>query len=445
MLSVGVLVPVEAGRLGQSFLFAQELKDLAKQLINNQATITPLEEFWETHKSKEESSGAIENLATQRSRASSSTSLSIPNAAYSLAPHHPALALPELLQTFGPLIFPVYRAVLLQKRILIMGEAPVEIICDYVYCLSILSSISKTDASRIPNFDASKARARPLFNVGISDIPRLESLEYPWIACTTDDVLATKPQLFDVLVIMPNSSITTKYGPRIYPKVIMSNSNLTKEFPKQGHRATMRDAKRFAALKTALVNLSSAGSPNDVPTQADDTASTISSVSTLQDSRETVEPTPWSVIAYTSLVWWASAGDRRSGLMEAEELANEEDEALLRDSVSEDGTTKEVALVAYFHKLTLLIFSVLAHTIKRTGEPHQERFRDEETSEDEPLITSKNDDHPIDVTEEDIRAMGLDIWSSTDQRFVEEVVQKYWHRQATVHGGVIECCGIRLL
>jgi hypothetical protein len=48
-----------------------------------------------------------------------------------LAPHHPALSLPDMIESFGPLIFRLYRAALLRKRILLVGEAPVHQTCDF--------------------------------------------------------------------------------------------------------------------------------------------------------------------------------------------------------------------------------------------------------------------------------------------------------------------------
>ena len=48
-----------------------------------------------------------------------------------LAPFHPALSSPELIDTFGPLLFPLYRAALLRRRILIVGDAPVETACNF--------------------------------------------------------------------------------------------------------------------------------------------------------------------------------------------------------------------------------------------------------------------------------------------------------------------------
>jgi len=431
--------------------------------MNKPEEYAPLEKLWEKHKKTEEYSQSPVGDPQPREgykklRAPSTTLLQTVGIHRTLPPHHPALAIPELLQVFGPLLFPLIRAALLRKRILILGEAPVEITCNYVYGLSILSSISRTVAAHIPDFDHSKASPRSLFNVGISDIPKLENLRGPWIACTTDDVLTSKPHLFDMLVILPTASILQKQSNKSYPKLINSTPELSKQFPKQIIRATQRDARRATALKNSVQTLASgatyAYNADSTPRHhdPDDNASTTtaSSADTLIDHKEAVEPMPWSVIAYTSLVWWASAGDRRSGLMEAEELANEQDEALLRDTLAGEGTTKEVAVVAYFHKLSSLAFEVLGGAVRR----NENRYRDEQdgeengvdgTGSDSQVLLPSKDDEAVEITEEDVRAMGLDIWSEMNRRFVEEMVQLWWGGKAVVRGGSIECCGIRLM
>ena len=66
----------------------------------------------------------------RKSRSMSTGSAFVPENR-ALTPHHPALVLPELLEVFGPLIFPLFRAALLRKRILLLTEAPVEKACDF--------------------------------------------------------------------------------------------------------------------------------------------------------------------------------------------------------------------------------------------------------------------------------------------------------------------------
>ena len=48
-----------------------------------------------------------------------------------LTPFHPASSLPDFVECFGPLIFPLYRVALLRKRILFMTEAPVHTPCNF--------------------------------------------------------------------------------------------------------------------------------------------------------------------------------------------------------------------------------------------------------------------------------------------------------------------------
>lgn len=48
-----------------------------------------------------------------------------------LSANHPAISLPNFLHDFGPLVFPLYRTALLRKRILMVGEPPVERNCNF--------------------------------------------------------------------------------------------------------------------------------------------------------------------------------------------------------------------------------------------------------------------------------------------------------------------------
>ena len=54
-------------------------------------------------------------------------------------------------------------------------------------------------------------------------------------------------------------------------------------------------------------------------TYDEDASSIISQASSTLCRTSVVEPVPWSLVAYTSLVWWASAGEKRSGPNEEEE------------------------------------------------------------------------------------------------------------------------------
>lgn len=65
-----------------------------------------------------------------RNRSASDGAALIPPG-HRLSPFHPAWSLTVLLDTFGPLIFPIHRAALLRKRILISTHAPVHEACNF--------------------------------------------------------------------------------------------------------------------------------------------------------------------------------------------------------------------------------------------------------------------------------------------------------------------------
>lgn len=252
-----------------------------------------------------------------------------------------------------------------------------------------------------------------------------------------------------------------------------------------------------------------------------------------------IESTPWALIAYTSFIWWASAGEKKRGLGADDEQQvseDEQDRALLLSGQDEaeteegegqegeeslGGLSKETAIVGYFHRLTGLIFTTVSDAISRVdgedvrrgggdytkytddnenegagrGESREEAVQglglmspsdepadtaagkdaegregeDADTAvaapstgegEDEPLLpqasssktpslsSSLDEERPtalVDITSEDMAQMGLDVWSSADRSFVEELVLLWWGREAVVRGGRVECCGVRVL
>lgn len=75
-------------------------------------------------------SGPFQSGGHTRNRSvSDGTALIAPG--HTLSLYHPAWSLSILLDTFGPLIFPIYRSALLRKRILISCHAPVRQTCDF--------------------------------------------------------------------------------------------------------------------------------------------------------------------------------------------------------------------------------------------------------------------------------------------------------------------------
>jgi hypothetical protein len=106
----------------------------------------PLSEYWDAYRIGGTDSSApdspIDSPLSLRLRPGERPDLSSRNRAFSdalvldtfrpaLTPFHPASSLPAFMDSFGPLMFPLYRAALLRKRVLFMGEAPVQAACNY--------------------------------------------------------------------------------------------------------------------------------------------------------------------------------------------------------------------------------------------------------------------------------------------------------------------------
>lgn len=168
MLAVGALVPLSYGRLGKGWKHAAGLKFLAeyvclnlcngrrlnirfRTLIQDPSKKQVLEDFWVQYKihrhdespepkspdspsfdkaKRREESSVQNGVPRRRNRAVSTASALVP-LGQPLSSHHPALSLPSFLNNFGPLIFPLYKAALLRKRILLVGHAPVELACNF--------------------------------------------------------------------------------------------------------------------------------------------------------------------------------------------------------------------------------------------------------------------------------------------------------------------------
>ncbi|KAK7428629.1 hypothetical protein QQZ08_004891 [Neonectria magnoliae] len=515
MIAVGVLVPLSYGRLGRAWRHAESLKGMAAKLAEDRKNTGILEDYWTANKEKPGqvhrrlsgetpvSSPLIpsHNLGRNghtRNR-SASDGISVVPASHRLSPYHPAWSLTSLLDKFGPLIFPIHRAALLRKRILISCHAPVHEICDFVYNISVLSNIPLSVTDILPNSSPTQ-RLRPLFSIGVHDIPFLmEDFEASkrerssedavddeagsgWIACTTDSILAMKDTLWDMLVTIP-PDYSSNAVERVWPLV---------ECPRgQPVRATQRDLRRFTSLKNGLERLSVA-STNFAPPPESPSSNTPpvrrSSQSTrvVRDPRDDaveqiVEPLTWTALAYNGYMWWASAGEQ---LRSEEQEEASRDAALLADleptpmsmprpssrseplsdslsslaatrRTTSDDTSEarlELATIAYFHRLTTQILSVLGDL----ADSQDGAYTDAEDEDDSSQPSSGAENAPLrpgdlDADADAIRVdshalenMGLDVWSSSDALFVHELATKYFGRSARTESKGVEVCGVRV-
>lgn len=355
-----------------------------------------------------------------------------------------------------------------------------------VYNISVLSNIPGSVSDLLP-LEPLPARLRALFSVGVHDIPTLtqgsrnhakspahptmeDDMGYGWVAFTTDDILATKESLYDTLVTIP-PSYTKNAKNKVWPRVESKRGTEVK--------ATQRDLRRYRTLRRELrrhqirsrgqkspyspfgANSNSEDDPNSI-FPIENTQETFDDASSTSDEK-LIEPQSWSALAYSSFMWWASAGEKRADLEEEADY----DSALLRDFEHygdgspnrprssrsrgpESGTTAalEMAVIAYFHRLTALILGTLAEIIDASNDDDDGRDGEREEQEEQRLNgvvdECRRDKEAVFITSEDMARMGLDIWSEGDRRLVKELVDLYWGRQAEVQGAMVECCGIRI-
>ncbi|KAG5816971.1 hypothetical protein H9Q74_001817 [Fusarium xylarioides] len=515
MFAVGVLVPLSYGRLGRAWRHAEGLKEMAAKLAEDRKNTSILEEYWVANREKSGNgnrrlsgetpvsspslnSSPFPRKTHSRNRSASDGASLIPPG-NKLSPYHPAWSLTSLLDKFGPLIFPIHRAALLRKRILISCHAPVHEVCDFVYNLSVLSNIPLSVTDILPG-SASTQRLRPLFSIGVHDIPFLmddfEASKRPrndedaiddesgsgWIACTTDSILAMKDTLWDMLVTLP-PDYSSNATERVWPVV---------ECPRgQPIKATQRDLRRFTTLKNGLARLAAASQvPSAVPESPEEERSarrfSTQSSHIVRDPRDdavekVVEPLTWAAFAYNGYMWWASAGEQ---LRQEQQEEAAHDASLLADfgpsmtmprpgsrsgqlsdslgslnasNRAPDGSGEarfELAIIAYFHRLTTQILSVLADLADSQDEPYTDHDDDDEglsqaSGERAPLRPSDSDLEPDDadairVDSHAVESMGLDVWSDTDALFIRELSILYFGRLARIEGKGVEVCGVRV-
>lgn len=327
----------------------------------------------------------------------------------------------------------------------------------------------------------SLTRFRPLFILGIHDIPFLEKTststatpngdvtynqEYNgdtglgWVGCTTDEILSLKSKLYDVLVQLPSSDHQSSGYPKRWP--ILKRSIDGKEI-----KATQRDLRRYRHLRQALAPIRlkrserfSANHCNIAEPEIDERTRLLFTESNDDssdgeiwngDEDKLCESSSWAALAYSSFMWWASAGEKDEGLFEEDNidqqlLGNLGEVAVRRaereryhDNPDEDAeededeqhgndATLETALIAYFHRLTKQIFENCAEALELPA--------DEEEEEQDNEVGKLGSD--------ELRRMGLDVWSESDKEFVQQFVPLWFGKDVEVHGMAIEYCGVRI-
>lgn len=298
-----------------------------------------------------------------------------------------------------------------------------------------------------------------------------EDMGYGWVACTTDDILSLKDHLFDILVTIP-PSYSKQAKEKIWPRVELKKGTEIK--------ATQRDLRRYRILRRELRRFPNGHSPHAFKYSSteqnsglpfENTQETYDEASSTLDA-QLAEPQSWSALAYSSFMWWASAGEKRTDLDEEAD----HDAALLRHFDKYRGNSPdrprsarkspgrspgmkgmdtapailEMTIIGYFHRLTTLILKTLSDIIDASdysdADDGGSAIEDEDGGQKRQKRSGGNqeDADAVYVSNDDMSRMGLDIWSESDREFVRELVALYWGRKADVRGGRFECCGVRI-
>ena len=455
-VAVGALVPLSYGQLGRNWTHAGELRRLGRDAVKNNSDTEALAKFWEQHRadnparslppspSASRGSNTTDPFKKRKRAASEVTASWHIDAAWPL--DHPALHVPAMLETFGPLLFPLHRAALARSRILLLGSPSVQSNSNVVYLTSVLSTISKELADSLPTEAGPILRSSPLFSVGIHDIPDLTRRvdeDGGWIATSTDDILGDKRNLYDLLVRIPSQAAPI----RTWPELRTATGRIVK--------ASQRDLRRWTLLRRELSRLrrqtvtrfadeSPAVSENDqrpLLERRNTSSYELDNIGFLnRDDTDAVEPPTWSAMAYRGFMWWASAGDVSAW----ENDESKADEELLfdmpdigavtsglrtqEDKESEFARAAATLLVAYFRNVTESILRPMANIVETADDDTEEGVEENE----------------ILFGEEDLRAMGLDTWSEPDKLFVKDMLKTWFNRDAAIVDSGVRVCGLRV-
>lgn len=335
---------------------------------------------------------------------------------------HPLGKLPAVLSIMGPLAFPIYKAALLRKRLLIFnhssqGSGLIQEACDrdlelsgaMAYIISLLSVVPKD--VKVETLDHHELYSQPLYNVGLQDMNTDHLEHYPgFIASTSDEILKYQKNLYDFAIILPSTDAQTC-------KLVASNKL---DAPML---ATFNDYLKFLKAYKQLPNEGG----NDT---ADDTSSIRTSNSMFSALRfdihgessnikldrepswwldEATSPMSWREYIWLAFAWFASAGTTNRATNETsftlETVGEEAREAMQKLLV------QLTMIVGHFHKLTKKWFYLIDEIVCETIE---DRAND--------LIAKVT----LELTHQDIVDMELDPYSHEDLEFVREFVLLYW-------------------
>lgn len=288
-----------------------------------------------------------------------------------------------------------------------------------------------------------------------------------------------KETLWDVLITMP-PPFSANAQTKVWPTV---------ECPgKKPVKATQRDLRRFRALKAGLARLGAVARPisshGTTQSQASlDIRPSTSGTTVVEDECDEaldkiVQPPTWAELAYGGFMWWASAGEQHRSYEHDEavhdaslladwaplpatgSIANLQSPGILQDPMTasipslnqgredthEDGGARvELAVIAFFHRLTIDILTVIGDAVEADDTPYTDDDSDNGDAEARLLARDEDEEsRPVRIDSTAFELMGLDVWNPSDAEFIQEIARVYFDRSVRVEGKGIEVCGLRV-
>jgi hypothetical protein len=293
--------------------------------------------------------------------------------------------------------------------------------CDYVYILSVLTTIPTGITHLVPQSDF--INPETLYNVSLSDLSWLDGT---WpnscIAMTRDEILLDK-HIFDA---------TAFTNERDFTQIRLGNRKI---------QATQRDYRRFQLLVDTL-------KLNTRPSIPQSNALVRSKVAKgLGVIIDTINSLVFSQYAIYGFLWWASAGEhsnieadadaeglpidqdmptRGVRLVGTDDYDNEVNQPLLKSDGDEPpgGEMIEVTIVGYFHQMARRLFTTASSIIESQDCYAQDGF-----------------DEAVELELSDIQQMGLDVFSAQDCEFAVNFIKVWWNREARINKPISLCCG----
>lgn len=308
---------------------------------------------------------------------------------------------------------------------------------------------------------------KPLFTIGVHDLTDLaasaawqgvtqdaeqsgDATVAGWLACTSDELLATKYQLSEY-------RIKVAYLARSSPWPGMTQTVDAKQ--EEVVKATQRDLRRWRALKNHLSKNKSQSAYMDEEESASILDDNEDDHAQLLPKDDSTVPSPDRYIAHQNsivqAISWSASLNRWSAqsVLDAE-LEQQEDQECLEAAMAPDGettdevesTTQSTFLRRYFRYLTKRILSTLSHRVSGSEESsYRDEAEDSDDDEHVPLVPeSDGNGTVVHITRNDMIAMGLDAYSARDVAFAKEMVRLYFGREADIEAAGVEVCGLKI-